>query len=66
MKVLCECNSTQCRLWIEVPMEEFREIVQAPKRKGQWVISDECQTGPSPDDELITIRIGYKVYRGKP
>jgi hypothetical protein len=58
MLILCECNSANCRLKIEIPAEEY-----SLKENHEIIIVNNCKIGPEPTDILIKEKNGYKIYR---
>lgn len=60
MQVLCECDSFNCNLAIEISVADMQEIKSDPSK---LIISGICPTGPEPTDELVEDRGTYKIYR---
>jgi hypothetical protein len=60
MKLLCECNSSNCTSMVDMTPEEARK-----KEHNGWVaIADDCPHGPESDDVLVSVRVGtnYKLW----
>jgi len=57
--MLCECDSSDCNLKVEISVKEAHEII---KRNNLILIVDGCQIGPEPTDELKEKRKGYALY----
>ena len=55
---LCECDSFNCKLKVDLPLEEATEI----QRSGLVLIVKDCQVGPNPTDELKEERNSYSLY----
>jgi hypothetical protein len=64
MKLLCECNSSNCTQTIDMTPEEATR----KERNGWVVIADDCPRGPEPDDTLVSMcdEMNYKLYEGGP
>jgi len=59
IRQMCECNSFNCRLFTDVPIEEAKEI-----KHQRWVIIVfGCRHGPDPTDTRVAERRGYTIYR---
>lgn len=58
MKMLCECNSFDCRKTIDLSTEE----AQRAEGLHRVLIVDGCPTGPEPTDTLVSKESGYTIY----
>lgn len=58
-RLLCECDSWDCRLTIVGDLEELARAHHA----GLVLISNRCVHGPEFADRLVESREGYSVYR---
>lgn len=59
-ELLCQCDSF-CTKSIFVPFEEALKV----NRTGLVVILDDCEFGPSSNDELVEKHTGYSLYKEK-
>jgi len=59
MKILCECNSFDCRMTTDM---SYEESIKAHKNGG-IIIVDGCPNGPEDNDELIKVKEMYQIYR---
>jgi hypothetical protein len=55
----CECGSKECSLIIAIDEDELNDI----ERKGTYVISNNCEYGPTETDVLVETRAGYSIYK---
>lgn len=63
MRMLCECNSIQCKRPIEMDSSEYLAATEPKNDRIVIVLSLECAL--SPGDELIETRANYKLaYAG--
>lgn len=56
---LCECDSFNCGLKVELPLAVALQLHQ----NGQIVVVDGCKNGPSDGDALVERRKEYSVYK---
>lgn len=61
MKILCECNSRDCREVIDLPTNVLMAIKTGTP--DQVIIVDGCPTGPEPTDVLVSKEPGYSIYK---
>lgn len=62
MRVLCECNSHDCRRVIDLPVSVLMNIKNV---SGRVVIVNGCSTGLEPTDVLVSAEPGYSTYQEK-
>jgi hypothetical protein len=59
MKVLCECNSFDCKWAIDLSYEENLEA----HKNGGVIIINGCSKGPDSTDILVEEKDKYSIYR---
>ena len=56
---ICECNSLECTMQVEVPLDEATRIM----RSGAVLIVAGCSHGPDSGDELLEHQTDFSLYR---
>lgn len=59
IRVLCECNSFDCKWVIDLSYEENLKAHQ----NGSMIIINGCSQGPDPTDILVEKKDKYSIYR---
>jgi len=64
MKILCECNSFNCKKTIDVPFKEALEIRRMSLSfQHRIIIVEGCPHGAELTDTLISKKCGYSIYQ---
>jgi hypothetical protein len=60
MKFLCECNSFNCPLSIDIDLDEMTKI---KSESDQIIIVDGCMSSPVVGDVKLEERLGYSIWK---
>jgi hypothetical protein len=60
MEFSCECQDENCKVKINMTLDEFLHVADSRCS----MVSEDCLTGPDPEDNLFEKKDGYSLYKG--